>query len=81
MVRPQPQADERLYGELITMQPIEKPNTVSESVERRPLLQEDREFGSWSSQINDLANLYLSLPSLTLGINRLEQGLVSSVRG
>ena len=40
----------------------------------------DWEFGSWSSQINDLCNWYLSLPSLALSINRIGQGLVSSVQ-
>ena len=30
-------------------------------------------------QTDDLQNLYMALPSLALGINRIEQGLVSSV--
>ena len=42
---------------------------------------EGREFESWSSQTNDLHNLYLLLPSLTLNITRIGQELVSSVSG
>ena len=41
----------------------------------------DREFGSRSSQTNDLSNEYRSLPKLVLGINRIGQGLVSSMSG
>ena len=37
------------------------------------------EFESQSSQAYDLPNWYLSLPSLTLGINRIGHELVSSV--
>ena len=39
---------------------------------------EGREFDSQSSQTDDLYNLYLSLPSLALGINRIGQGMVRS---
>ena len=42
---------------------------------------EGRELKSWLSQTNDLQNLPLSLPSLVLGINRIGQGLVSTVSG
>ena len=34
------------------------------------------QFESWSSQTNDLQNLYLSLLSLVVGINRIGQRLV-----
>ena len=39
----------------------------------------DREFGSWSSQTNDLKSWHLLLPSLLISINKIGQGLVSSV--
>ena len=42
---------------------------------------EGRELDSQSSQTNDLRNLYLSLPSLSLGITGIGQGLVSSIIG
>ena len=39
----------------------------------------DREFSSRSSQSNTYKIGYLSFPSLALGINRIEQGLVNTV--
>ena len=41
----------------------------------------DQEFGSWSSQTNEVQNWYLLPPSQALGINRIRQGLVISVSG
>ena len=41
----------------------------------------DREFDSRLSEIHDLSNVYLSLPSLALSINMIGQGLVRSVLG
>ena len=41
----------------------------------------DWEFSSWSSQTNDLQNLYLSFPSQALSIIRIGQGLVGPVSG
>ena len=41
----------------------------------------DREFNSRSSQTSDLQNLNLLLPNLVFSINRIGQGLVSSVSG
>ena len=35
---------------------------------------EGRELKSWPSKINDLPNLYLSLPNLALGITGKEGG-------
>ena len=42
---------------------------------------EGRELEIRPSQINDLLNLYLSLPSQALSINKIGQGLVGSVSG
>ena len=42
---------------------------------------EGGEFDPQSSQINDLQNRYVLLPSLALGIIRIKQALVISVSG
>ena len=55
---------------------------MAESVERRhPVRKKGCEQNSWSSQIKDLPNLCVLLPSQALGITRIGQGLVGSVSG
>ena len=46
---------------------------------RKPSCAEGREFESESSQMNELLNLFLLLPSLSLSINRTGDDLVSTI--
>ena len=57
------------------------PNAVAESIKHRIPHVEGLAFKFQLSQINDLLNVYLSLPNLLLGTNRIAQGQVCTISG